>query len=144
MLLKRKFFAMRPDTYKDLNEAEEKWLRSKRSKLASKFKGKKQKAIKDGNLNRKKMLEDLRREAEYAGKDIRGTGKNKYLKKIVNDASKETKALVDRNIKVLKKVGVGGLIVGGTALGAAGATKLVKDRKRNKTIKSVKEQVLKD
>lgn len=135
---------MRPDTYKDLNEAEEKWLRSKRSRLADKYRGKKQKALKDGNLNRKKMLEDLRREAEYAGKDIRGTGKNKYLKDLANESYKKEKALVDKRAKNLKKVGISGLIVGGTALGAVGIAKMVKDHNRNKTVKSVKEQILKD
>ena len=135
---------MRPDTYKDLNEAEEKWLRSKRSKLAEKYKGKKQKALKDGNLNRRKLLEDLRRDASYAEKDIKGFGKNKYLKDIVNNASKKNKASVDKNIKILKNVGISGLVAGGTALGVAGAVKLAKNHKRDKAISSAKEQILKD
>ena len=135
---------MRSNTYKDLNEVEERWLRSKRSKLADKYKSKKQKALKDGNLNRRKLLEDLRREAGYAEKDIKGVGKNKYLKKIVNDAGKKNKALVEKQAKVLKNIGIGSLIAGGTALGIAGAVKMAKNHERNKTIKSTKEQILKD
>ena len=135
---------MRPNTYRDLNDAEEKWLKTKRSKLAEKYKGKKQKALKDGNLNRRKLLEDLRRDASYAEKDIKGFGKNKYLKDIVNNASKKNKASVDKNIKILKNVGIGGLIAGGTALGALGVAKIVKDRNRDKAVKLAKEQILKD
>lgn len=38
MILKRKIF-VDPDYYKDLNEAEEQWLREKRSKLVKKYNG---------------------------------------------------------------------------------------------------------
>ena len=134
---------MRSDTYKDLNEAEEKWLRSKRSKLAEKYKRKKQEALTEGNLNRKKLLEDLKKKVENAEKNIRGTGKDKYLKEAVNNVHERNKASVDKTVKNLKKVGIGGLIVGGTALGVAGVAKAVKDHNRNKTVKSVKERVLK-
>ncbi len=135
---------MRSNTYKDLNDVEEWWLRSKRSKLADKYKSKKQKALKDGNLNIKKLLEDLRREAENAEKNIKGIGKNKHLKKFVNDAGKKNKALIEKQAKVLKNVGIGSLIAGSSALGIAGAVKMAKNSERNKTIRSTKEQILKD
>ena len=135
---------MRSNTYKDLNDVEEWWLRSKRSKLADKYKSKKQKALKEGNLNRKKLLEDLRREAENAEKNIKGVSKNKYLKKIVNDAGKKNKSLVEKQAKVLKNVGIGSLIAGSAALGIAGTVKMAKNHERNKTIRSTKEQILKD
>lgn len=44
--------------------------------------------------------------------------------------------------KTLKRVGIGGLIVGGTALGTVGIAKVIKDHNKNRAVKSVKEQIL--
>ena len=48
-----------------------------------------------------------------------------------------------KTVKNLKKVGIGGLVVGGSVIGAIGVAKAVNDHNRNKAAKSVKERVLK-
>ena len=99
MILKRKIF-VDPDYYKGLNEAEEQWLREKRSNLAKKYNGLR-KNKRDGN--NKKNLENLRKEINRAERDIRGNtkeGPGKYVRDAVNKSA----ALKDYEAKIAKEL----------------------------------------
>lgn len=158
MRLQRKLFAMRSDTYKDLNEAETEWLEKKRSRIAKKFESKKKEILNDPNkrksFNRKKFLEDLRKEAKIAEENIHG--KDETLKKAVNniwnrkqlekakavELAKKKAAESAEKVAKLKKLGKGALAVGGTALGIGLGTKTIKNYKDRKKQEQTKNSVL--
>lgn len=155
MILKRKIF-VDPDYYKDLNEAEEQWLREKRSKLAKKYNGIR-KNKRDGN--NKKNLENLRKEINRAERDIRGItkeGPGKYVREAVNKSAAEKKKkelarqaelLAEKKKKdaiksVGKKVLIGAGIVGGLGLGVALGSKAIKTKRENDKKENIKSQIL--
>lgn len=157
MILKRKIF-VDPDYYKGLNEAEEQWLREKRSKLAKKYNGiRKNKKDKDGS--NKKNLENLRKEINRAERDIRGNtkeGPGKYVREAVNKSAAEKKKkelarqaelLAEKKKKdaiksVGKKVLIGAGIVGGLGLGVALGSKAIKNKRDQEKKDAVKRQIL--
>ena len=155
MILKRKIF-VDPDYYKGLNEAEEQWLREKRSKLAKKYNGIR-KNKKDGS--NKKNLENLRKEINRAERDIRGKtkeGPGKYVREAVNKSAAEKKKkelarqaelLAEKKKKdaiksVGKKVLIGAGIVGGLGLGVALGSKAIKNKRDREKKDAVKKQIL--
>ena len=157
MILRRKIF-VDPDYYKGLNEAEEQWLREKRSNLAKKYNGvRKTKKDKDGR--NKKNLEKLREEINQAERDIRGNtkeGPGKYVREAVNKSAAEKKKkelarqaelLAEKKKKdaiksVGKKVLIGAGVVGGLGLGVALGSKAIKNKRDREKKDAVKRQVL--
>lgn len=144
MRLQRKLFAMRSDIYKDLNEAETEWLEKKRSRIAKKFESKKKEILNDPNkrksFNRKKFLEDLRKEAKIAEENIHG--KDETLKEAVNNVWNRKQLEKAKAVAKLKKLGKGALVVGGTALGIGLGTKAIKNYKDRKKQEQTKNSVL--
>lgn len=159
MKLKRKLFAIQPGYYDDLNEAEKNWLEKKRSKIAKSIEKDKQKLKSEGKLDKNakiKLRERLRREVTMAENNIRGKGKDKYLREAVNNvwqdkqlkikkaeelAKKKAEESVEKVTK-LKKIGKGALIVGGTVLGIGLSTKAIKNYKDKKKQEQTKNLVL--
>lgn len=159
MRLQRKLFAIQPGYYDDLNEAEKDWLEKKRSKIAKSIEKEKQKLKLDGKLDknaRTKLRERLRREVTMAEDNIRGKGKDKYLREAVNNVwqdkqlekakavelAKKKAAESAEKVAKLKKLGKGALVVGGTALGANLGTKAIKNYKDRKKQEQTKNSVL--
>lgn len=159
MRLQRKLFAIQPGYYDDLNEAEKDWLEKKRSKIAKSIEKEKQKLKLDGKLDknaRTKLRERLRGEVTIAENNIRGKGKDKYLREAVNNVwqdkqlekakavelAKKKAAESAKKVAKLKKLGKGALIVGGTALGASLGTKAIKNYKDRKKQEQTKNSVL--
>ena len=159
MRLQRKLFAIQPGYYDDLNEAERDWLEKKRSKIAKSIEKEKQKLKLDGKLDknaRTKLRERLRREVTMAEINIRGKGKDKYLREAVNNvwqdkqlekakvvelAKKKAAESAEKAAK-LKKLGKRALVVGGTALGIGLGTKAIKNYKDRKKQEQTKIQFL--
>lgn len=159
MILKRKLFAIQPGYYDDLNEAEKNWLEKKRSKIAKSIEKDKQKLRLEGKLDknaRTNLRERLRREVTMAENNIRGKGKDKYLKEAVNsvwqdkqlekakaiELAKKKAAESAEKVAKLKKLGKGALIVGGTALGIGLGIKAIKNYKDKKKQEQTKNLVL--
>lgn len=159
MRLQRKLFAIQPGYYDDLNEAEKDWLEKKRSKIAKSIEKEKQKLKLDGKLDknaRTKLRERLRREVTMAEDNIRGKGKDKYLREAVNNVwqdkqlekakaielAKKKAAESAEKVAKLKKLGKGALVVGGTALGIGLGTKAIKNYKDRKKQEQTKNSVL--
>ena len=159
MRLQRKLFAIQPGYYDDLNEAERDWLEKKRSKIAKSIEKEKQKLKLDGKLDknaRTKLRERLRREVTTAEDNIRGKGKDKYLREAVNNVwqdkqlekakaielAKKKAAESAEKVAKLKKLGKGALVVGGTALGIGLGTKAIKNYKDRKKQEQTKNSVL--
>lgn len=159
MRLQRKLFAIQPGYYDDLNEAEKDWLEKKRSKIAKSIEKDKQRLKSEGKLDknaRTKLRERLRREVTAAEDNIRGKGKDKYLREAVNNVwqdkqlekakaielAKNKSAESAKKVAKLKKLGKGALIVGGTALGIGLGTKAIKNYKDRKKQEQTKNSVL--
>lgn len=159
MKLKRKLFAIQPGYYDDLNEAEKDWLEKKRSKIAKSIEKEKQKLKSEGKFDkntRAKLRERLRREVTIAENNIRGKGKDKYLREAVNNVqqdkqlekakaielAKKKAAESAEKVAKLKKLGKGALVVGGTALGIGLGTKTIKNYKDRKKQEQTKNLVL--
>lgn len=159
MRLQRKLFAIQPGYYDDLNEAEKDWLEKKRSKIAKSIEKEKQKLKSEGKLDknaRTKLHERLRREVTMAEDNIRGKGKDKYLREAVNNVwqdkqlekakavelAKKKAAESAEKVAKLKKLGKGALVVGGTALGIGLGTKAIKNYKDRKKQEQTKNSVL--
>ena len=159
MRLQRKLFAIQPGYYDDLNAAERDWLEKKRSKIAKSIEKEKQKLKLDGKLDknaRTKLRERLRREVTMAENNIRGKGKDKYLREAVNNVwqnkqlekakavelAKKKAAESAKKVAKLKKLGKGVLAVGGTALSVSLGTKAIKNYKDRKKQEQTKNSVL--
>lgn len=106
MRLQRKLFAIQPGYYDDLNEAEKDWLEKKRSKIAKSIEKEKQKLKLDGKLDknaRTKLRERLRREVTVAENNIRGKGKDKYLREAVNNVWQDKQLEKAKAVELAKK-----------------------------------------
>lgn len=166
MILRRKIFVS-PDYYKNLNlnEAEEDWLKGKRSGLAKKYNNLRK--DKDRGKDKKKLLGDLKKELSQAEATIQGkikSGPRKYIKEAVNKAAvtKENEARVAKEIaekelrydrlfrqaELLKKKKLGkniktGILIGtGIGLGAGLGYKVVKTKRENNKKENIKKQIL--
>ena len=159
MRLQRKLFAIQPGYYDDLNEAEKDWLEKKRSKIAKSIEKEKQKLKLEGKFDKNariKLRERLRREVTMAEDNIRGKGKDKYLREAVNNVWKDKqfdkakaielakKKAAEKAEKVakLKKLGKGALIAGGTVLGIGLGAKAIKNYEDRKKQEQAKNSVL--
>ena len=133
-----------------LNDPKKKLDRPKLLKELREELMKSEKVISGGKVSSKAYEikeKDPKRISRYIKEAVNSVGERKKKERQAAAISKfkEDKIKLAEKLKKqknLKRVGIGGLIVGGTALGTVGIAKAIKDHNKNRAIKSVKGQIL--